>query len=50
MAGLAPLAALGLRELVAPRQRAAVYALLAVGLVGLDLVALFRFILPDLVR
>ncbi|HEV8638863.1 MAG TPA: glycosyltransferase family 39 protein [Chloroflexota bacterium] len=50
MAGLAPLAALGLRELFAPRQRAAVYALLAVGLVGLDLVALFRFILPDLVR
>jgi 4-amino-4-deoxy-L-arabinose transferase-like glycosyltransferase len=50
MAGLTGLAALGLRELIAPRQRPAVYGLLAVGLLGLDLVALFRFILPDLVR
>jgi 4-amino-4-deoxy-L-arabinose transferase-like glycosyltransferase len=50
MAGIASFAALGLRELIAPRQRASVYALLAVGLVVLDLVALFRFILPDLVR
>jgi 4-amino-4-deoxy-L-arabinose transferase-like glycosyltransferase len=50
MAALATLAALGLRELIAPRQRPALYGLLGVGLFGLDLVALFRFILPDLVR
>jgi hypothetical protein len=50
LAGLAVFAALGLRELIAPRQRPAIYALLGVGLFGLDLVALFRFILPDLVR
>ncbi|HEY3078302.1 MAG TPA: glycosyltransferase family 39 protein [Chloroflexota bacterium] len=50
MAAIAAFAALGLRELIAPRQRPAIYALLGVGLFGLDLVALFRFILPDLVR
>jgi 4-amino-4-deoxy-L-arabinose transferase-like glycosyltransferase len=50
MAALAPLAAVGLRELISERQRVPLYVGLALSLVALDLVALWRFILPDLVR
>lgn len=48
MAGIAAWAVGGLRELVVPRLRAALFAALCVGLVGLDLLALFRFVVPDL--
>jgi 4-amino-4-deoxy-L-arabinose transferase-like glycosyltransferase len=50
MAALAPLAAVGLRELISERQRVPLYVAVALSLVALDLVALWRFILPDLVR
>jgi hypothetical protein len=48
MAGIALLAAGGLRELVAPRQRVAVYLALGLTLAALDVVALFRFVVPTL--
>jgi hypothetical protein len=48
MAGIASLAAVGLRELIAPRQRLAIYLLAGLGMAGLDLLALYRFIVPAL--
>jgi 4-amino-4-deoxy-L-arabinose transferase-like glycosyltransferase len=48
MSGIATLAAAGLRELIGGRQRAPVYAAIAVAMVGLDLLALVRFIVPAL--
>lgn len=48
MAGIAVLAVAGARELVAPRQRPAVYLAVGIGLVGLDLLALYRFVVPAL--
>src|SRR5205823_4925383 len=48
MAGIAAWAVGGLRELVVPRLRAALFAALCVGLVGLDLLALFRYVEPAL--
>jgi 4-amino-4-deoxy-L-arabinose transferase-like glycosyltransferase len=48
MAGIAAWAVGGLRELIAPRQRAALFGALCAGLAGLDLVALFRYVEPAL--
>lgn len=48
MAGIAAWAVGGLRELIAPRQRAALLGATCVGLAGLDLVALFRYVEPAL--
>jgi hypothetical protein len=48
MAGLASLAAVGLRELIAPRHRRAVYLLAGLGMAGLDVLALYRFVVPAL--
>jgi 4-amino-4-deoxy-L-arabinose transferase-like glycosyltransferase len=48
MAGIASLAAVGLRELIAPRHRRAVYLLAGLGMAGLDVVALYRFVVPAL--
>ena len=50
MAAIAPFAAVGLRELVSERQRVPLYLALGLSLALLDLIALWRFILPDLVR
>jgi 4-amino-4-deoxy-L-arabinose transferase-like glycosyltransferase len=50
MAAIAPLAAVGLRELLSERQRVPLYVTVGLGLAALDLIALWRFILPDLVR
>ncbi len=52
-AAIAPIAiffTLGLRELISARYAAICFALLSIGLFALDVVALNRFILPDLVR
>jgi 4-amino-4-deoxy-L-arabinose transferase-like glycosyltransferase len=48
MAGIASLAAVGLRELIAPRHRRAVYLLAGLGMAGLDVLALYRFVVPAL--
>lgn len=48
MAGIAAWAVGGLRELVIPRLRAGLLATLCVGLLGLDLLALFRYVEPAL--
>jgi hypothetical protein len=48
MAGIATLAAVGLRELIAPRQRSAIYLLAGLSMAGLDVVALYRFVVPAL--
>ena len=50
MAAIASFGAVGLRELLSERQRAPIYVAVAFGLAALDLIALWRFILPDLVR
>lgn len=50
MAAIAPMAAVGLRELISARQRLPLYLALGFSLAALDLIALWRFILPDLVR
>ncbi|TAK23247.1 MAG: hypothetical protein EPO26_08295 [Chloroflexota bacterium] len=48
IAAISLFAATGLRELIAPRQRRAVYATVGLGLAALDVVALLRFIEPDI--
>lgn len=45
---IAVLLVLGMRELVAPRHRGAVFALLYLALLALDVVSLFWFIVPQL--
>jgi hypothetical protein len=48
MAGIALWGMSGLRELIAPRQRAVAFGALALGLVVLDVVALVRYVEPAL--
>jgi hypothetical protein len=48
MAGIALWGASGLREVIAPRQRAVAFGALAVGLVVLDVVAFVRYVEPAL--
>lgn len=48
MAGIALWSVAALRETIAPRQRAAVFVVVGLALVGLDVVALFRYVEPAL--